>query len=175
MQKEQKQLSRLNRIFKVLAWYQVIGGITGLVVLAWVCNFTMAWNASLAVLMLFIALLYAFSIYCGTKLLKNPVKGLSFSLVNQLVQTIHFGVMGYMFKFISGFSISVRWEPVMYFYFGLEPSSFIIQLGTDELGAFVGVNLVAALLSYYIIHIKDVYTEALLAKEIAGIADIGHN
>lgn len=175
MQKEQKRLSRLNRIFKALAWYQVIGGITGLVVLAWVCNFTMVWNASLAVLLLLIALLYAFSIYCGTKLLKDPVKGLSFSFVNQLVQTIHFGLMGYMFKFISGLSIAVKWEPLLNFHIGLEPSSFMIQFATNELHAFVGINLVAAFLSYYIIHIKDAYTEALLAKEIAEIADIGYN
>lgn len=175
MQAAQKRLSRMNRIFKALGWYQVIGGIMGCVTAAWVANFTYQISVSQLLLLLLIALLYGFSIYCGAVLLKNPIRGLSLSFVNQLLQTVQFGFMGYVFKFISGISISVNWQPVMSLHFGLEPPTFAILFNSDEMYAFIGVNLVAVFLTYYTIHIKDAYTEALLAKEITDIADIGHN
>jgi hypothetical protein len=175
MQAVEKRLSRMNTIFKALGWYQIIGGIIGFGMLAWASTMANGWNNSLLLLLLFIALLYGFSIYCGAVLLKNPVKGLSRSFVNQLLQTVQFGLMGYVFKFISGIAISVKWMPVMSVHFGLEASSFVIQFNSDEMHAFIGVNLVAVFLAYYTIHIKDAYTEALLAKEITDIADIGHN
>lgn len=175
MQAVEKRLFRMNRIFKALGWYQIIGGIAGCLIAAWVANFTYQISAGQLLLLLFIALLYGFSIYCGTTLLKKTVKGLSLSFVNQLLQTVQFGFMGYLFKFISGISISVNWQPVMKFHFGLEPSTFAIQFNSDEMYAFIGVNLVAVFLAYYTIHIKDAYTEAMLAKEITDITDIGHN
>lgn len=175
MQAAQKRLSRMNRIFKALGWYQVIGGIMGCVTAAWVANFTYQISVSQLLLLLLIALLYGFSIYCGAVLLKKPVKGLSLSFVNQLLQTVQFGFMGYVFKFVSGISISIEWLPVMDLHFGLQASSFLIQFNSDEMHAFISVNLVAVFLTYYTIHIKDAYTEALLAKEITDIADIGHN
>lgn len=58
-----------NIKLKILAWYQIIGGIAGLLITIWLLARTGQINGLILLILLFASGLYVFSIYCGRLLL----------------------------------------------------------------------------------------------------------
>ncbi|GEP93806.1 hypothetical protein [Chitinophaga cymbidii] len=174
MRVEHRRLFRLNIIFKALAGYQVLGGMLGFGMLAW--SYAGA-NRFDPLLLLIVAVLYGFSVCCGVLILKKPVAGLHYSFIHQLLQTVHIGWHGYVFKYISGLALSLSWSPFSGSAFSLqaELSRFNISVSGAGGGAFIGINLLAIFLSGYLLYVRESYSEALLAKEITHITDISEN
>lgn len=177
MQLERKRFPRWNIVFKTLAWYQIIGGLIGYGVLVWHCAQLTSVNTTALLLLIGAVVLYGFSIYCGVLILKKPAQGLQYSFVNQLLQTVHIGWYGYVFKYNSGLTLSLTWLPFTdsTLSFNIEFSRLYISINAGGDIAFIGINLFAIFLSYYLLHVREAYADALLEKEITDIADIGHN
>lgn len=96
-----------NLYYKILSLYQTIGGIAGIGLTIWIIITTQMQYFGQYFFTIIAFLLYSFSIFCGIALLKNKNKGLRFSLINQIIQLVNFSILGYGFKYISGFYISV--------------------------------------------------------------------
>jgi hypothetical protein len=148
--------NKINTQLKVLSYYQIVGGIIGLGLTIWLTTTIVSFHWLLLLLFLIAVLLYAFSIYCGFMLLKNIELGLKFSKINQLFQVIHFSILGYAFKYISGihFSIGLALTESLNFQFDLSFSSWEITINDDDLSIIISLNLVALFLIAFIDQLK---------------------
>ena len=96
---------RLKVIVYLIACYQIIGGIAGILQIAVVTSVLIfAAPTSLATLIFVIAtILNSFSIYCGIVLLRGRyLKGFKLSVINQAIQAVSFVMFGYSYNYIAG-------------------------------------------------------------------------
>lgn len=138
---------------KAIAIYQILGGVIGIALLVLVM-FGGEFTVTQEVLRFSIlaGLLYIFSILCGRMLFRNPRKGLRLSLVNQVLQVVYFSIGAWAFQYVAGLRIGVGVDMVggWIFKFRLALSSFHFSAGSDLGQKFVGVNLVALFLIFWL-------------------------
>nr|WP_255710077.1 hypothetical protein [Pontibacter harenae] len=143
----------MSNQLKGLAIYQIAGGILGIALMLWVMfsgEVTITQQALRVAL--FATALFVFSILCGRMLYRNPQKGLKLSLANQVLQVIYFSFGSYGFQYVAGLRVGIGADMVgsWTFKFRLALSSFQFDLGTDTGQKFIGVNLVALFLIFWI-------------------------
>ncbi|MFI5162037.1 MAG: hypothetical protein ACHQHN_12220 [Sphingobacteriales bacterium] len=102
-------ISKKSKIkLKVLGWYQIIGGIAGVLVTIWIVTQLGQVNSWLILIILFVLCLYAFSIYTGRLLLTSRYPtGLKLSIINQAMQILQFAVVGYAFLYVWGLMFTI--------------------------------------------------------------------
>jgi len=143
---------------KFLGFYQIIGGVTGLLISIWALANTLNLTGLGLVLFAFAFALYSFSVYSGKLLLSNSYeKGLILSLVNQLLQIVTFLIMGFGFLYLSGIALFGR----MGYYVGDTGSGFDIgfvfelipkwrfDFASDDHSFELGCNFIAVYLTYF--------------------------
>lgn len=143
---------------KGIAYYQIIGGIVGVVLAIFLFSKVVIITGFVVVFFACIITLYSFSVYCGWALLKGEiVKGLSFSKINQVLQVINFSVLGFAFKFVAGFSVSIGINVTNDFTFisSFSLSEFKLNINRDKEIGEVYINIVAIYLMYIIGKIQD--------------------
>ncbi|WP_276495943.1 hypothetical protein [Pontibacter litorisediminis] len=154
-------MSSKNQI-KALAIYQIMGGLLGIALTIWVM-FGGGVTVTQQVLRfgIFAGLLYVFSILCGRMLLRSPVRGLRLSLVNQVLQVVYFSIGSYGFQYVSGLRVGVGLDMVggWVFKFRMALSSFHFSAGSDLGQKFIGLNLVALFLIFWIERLLERKTE----------------
>ncbi|WP_448701831.1 hypothetical protein ACFGVR_06210 [Mucilaginibacter sp. AW1-3] len=156
----QDKLSRGTTIrLKILGWYQIIGGIAGLILTIWLLVRTETITGLIALLFLTAFGLYVFSIYCGKLLLGNGYnKGLSLSNVNQALQIVNFLFLGYGFMYISGVMLigSIKYGGgfSMGFNFGFN-SIWQFSIHSDDRSFALGVNFVAIYLLFFVANLRE--------------------
>jgi hypothetical protein len=146
----------LYQKIKILAFYQIIGGLIGIGSLCYaLATQTMIGGLFLVLFIAFV--LYTYSIWCGWTLLKNSSKGLILSLVNQISQVIVFILGAYGYKYISGISLLIVLNLTngfnLFLNFGLSSFHFNFNLQTNS--KVVGVNVIAFYLVYFINQVRD--------------------
>ncbi len=101
---------------------------------------------------LFAGGLFLFSILCGRMLFRNTKRGLILSLVNQVLQVIYFSFGAYGFQYVAGLRVGIGVDMVegWIFKFRLAISSFHFSFGSDLDQRFIGVNIVALFLIFWI-------------------------
>jgi hypothetical protein len=138
---------------RVLAIYQLVGGSLGIAFTALVLlqgNMVLTQQVLRGTLLA--AGLYMFSILCGSLLFRNPQRGLTLSLLNQVLQVIYFAFGSYAFQYVAGLRIGVGFDIIgsWTFKFRMALSSFQFNLGTDSGQKFIGINLLALFLIFWI-------------------------
>ncbi|WP_162426688.1 hypothetical protein [Pontibacter pudoricolor] len=137
---------------KAIAIYQIVGGILGIALTVWVLfSGEMVLDQVALRMALFAGGLYVFSILCGRMLFRKPRRGLVLSIVNQLLQVIYFSFGAYSFQYVAGLRVGVGVDMIAgwIFKFRLALSSFHFSLGTDLGQKFIGINLVALFLIFW--------------------------
>jgi hypothetical protein len=132
-----------------LAFYQMIGGGIGMILNTWILINTGYITGGVVFLLFTSYGLFGFSIYCGNLLNKSKYdKGLRLSKINQALQVIKFSVLGYGYKYISGFMLMIGIDITNNFLFTFEfsLSSWRITINSDDLLGIIGINLVAVFL-----------------------------
>jgi len=155
------EISKAIKIgLKTLGWYQIIGGIMGLLLTIYLLAKTGGITGVAMLLYLAAIGLYVFSIYSGRLLLgKRYETGLSFTIVNQLLQIFNFLVLGYGYFYISGAflmgAISVNHTDgfKMGLDFGLT-SKWRLDWNSDDTSFELGVNFLAVYLSYFAYNLR---------------------
>jgi hypothetical protein len=143
---------------KVLGYYQLIGGIAGLVTTFYLIAQTATITGLILILYLIALGLYSFSIYCGIQILKNRKHSLDVSLINQYLQLISFAILGYGFKYVSGLLLSVGVDLTnsfdMKFNVGIM-STWEMNWNTDADKIEFNLNLVALFFIIFIDKLKN--------------------
>jgi hypothetical protein len=104
---------------KILGIYQIAGGVVDLCLVVWVISGLTLTTSLLSILLLVVIGFYAYSIYCGTLLLKKNTSGLNHSLINQFLQLISLSILGVTFQYNSGVFASVGFDMADSFFLGL--------------------------------------------------------
>ncbi len=106
---------------------------------------------------LFAGGLYVFSILCGRMLFRNQKRGLVLSLINQVLQVIYFSFGAYGFQYVAGLRVGVGVDMVegWIFKFRLALSSFHFSIGNDIGQKFIGMNLIALFLIFWIERLQE--------------------
>jgi hypothetical protein len=154
-------MKNLQLKLRLLGIYQIVGGLMGIILTLLMVDF---YNISNFLLVVFALLLFGYSIYCGILLIRKPKKGLRNSKANQILQTIHFSILGYGFKYVSGLFFSLGFDLTDGFliniYFGI--SNWLINANADDAAMNVHLNFVAL----FLIVLIDKWQRELKTKEM---------
>ena len=152
-------LSKSSKIrLRILAWYQIVGGILGLV--ATVLTIVQAGqvNALVIFIILFAIGLYAFSMYSGRLLLTSRYPtGLRLSRINQIAQIPQIAMLGYAFWYVSGLMFAVGIKVIDGFTFDLNfqlMSTWQISIASADRYFILEINTVAIFWVYFINKLK---------------------
>ena len=144
----------LKSRLKGLAYYQIVFGIIGIALTIWLLSQTGELTGLVLLLFIIAGGLYAFSIFCGQRLLKtNTKKALKLSFINQLIQVFNIGVAGYAYSYLSGPAILIGANLTDGFRFTFNMQllpAFQFNWNSDFASFEVGVNLIALGIIYYI-------------------------
>jgi len=144
--------NKKNSQLKALAIYQIAGGLLGIILTLWVLfRGDIVVTQQALRIALFAAALYVFSILCGRMLFRKLRRGLILSIVNQILQVVYFTFGSYGFQYVSGLRVGLGFDMVgsWTFKFRVALSSFQFALGTDTGQKFIGINLVALFLIFW--------------------------
>jgi hypothetical protein len=143
-------------MLKSIAIYQIIGGLIGFFIL-WTIDFS-SLSTNKVVLSIIAILLFTLSIYSGFLLLKNNLaKGINLSIFLNSIQVISFGVLGYVFKFVSGVCIGLNLDLTEDVIVGLlfDVTNFQINGQGSSDALFLGINLIPIIILYFLFKSKD--------------------
>lgn len=132
--------------------YQIAGGAIGILYIIWALIQSFMITGPAAVFYILFVVLYGFSVVCGIRCIYFKKDALQYSIINQLLQVVHFSIAGLGFTYIAGFHASVEIDLTNAIKFGLSASLSNIELtlnGDPELAS-AGVNLVAIAIVYWI-------------------------
>jgi hypothetical protein len=120
---------------KLISWLQIVGGIAGLGLMAYLMLRTGAINGTLLLILLLGVGIYSFSIYSGKRLLTDVDKktGIVLSIINQVPQIIQWSLLGYAFTYASGFQLAIGIANTgLSFGFSIITSSFQMAINSDN-------------------------------------------
>ncbi|WP_034257695.1 hypothetical protein [Altibacter lentus] len=141
-----------------LGYYQIIGGIIGfLLSIALIVKQPIINGISFLIIMIVLGLM-SFSTYCGYLLIKKQLKkGINLSIINQALQIIGFGVLGYGFKYTSGILLGVRIDLTNDFIIGLDLNitSWTLYWNSNFDLSFISINFFAIFILGFIFKVKD--------------------
>ncbi len=139
---------------KILAIYQILGGLIGLVgILHLILKIK-----TIDKIILMIIGFCGFSIYCGYTLLKKDYfKGLNLSIINQLIQVLSFTIFGLTYKVYSGIflylGLDLTNDPTIIYGTGLTMADF--QLDPSSPITEFSINFVALILINIIFNLRE--------------------
>jgi hypothetical protein len=156
-----------------LGVYQVTGCIIGAGVIGW--NLYNDQVLTPVTLSLYggIFLIFGYSAFCGILCLKNKRNALLYSLINQMLQLLGFAILGYAFRYVSGFylSIGLDFSDSFEFDFGVGISSFTLNINKDPQLFKIDINLVASGLVFWIDRLMRIMNHYTDLKEIRTIGE----
>lgn len=151
---------------KLISWLQIVGGITGLGLIAYLMLNLGAINGVILLIICVGLGLFSYSIYTGKTLLRDSNKriGVILSIINQSLQIFQGSILGYTFVYGSGANFSLGYESSTFtFNFSVIESTFQMSINTDD-DFFVGINLIAVFLLVVLVDIWDELNENKLEK-----------
>ncbi|MGN6439654.1 MAG: hypothetical protein ACTHMM_24215 [Agriterribacter sp.] len=160
--------------FVKLGIYQIAGGAIGVLYILWALIRSFIISGPAAVIYILFVALYGFSILCGVKCIFFKKDALQYSLINQLMQVVHFSVAGFGFTYMAGFHVSVTIDLTSDIMFGLNASISNIELtiNGDNEQTLLGINIVAIWLVYWI---DKLMRKAKDENEILVVRQIGND
>ena len=171
---------------KSIGWYQMIGGIYGILSVFYILIRAGTLTGGDLFLVLFTISLFSFGVYCGNLLRKTDVRGLNLSTWNQALQVIQFGVLAITFEFNAGIGVlfGFDWGETFIPDVSISFSGFNFQYHTTDTSHLsFWINIVPILIIYWIDRIeKDIEAQKKIveytikaAKELTESEENKHN
>ncbi len=141
---------------QAISWLQIVGGITGLGLLAYLMLQTGTINGSILLIFLIGIGLFSYSIYSGNRLLSDEKKenGIILSIINQVLQIVQWSILGYGLSYSSGVELTIGLKNMtLNFNFSVINSTFKMAINSDN-EFFIKINLIAVLVIFALADIK---------------------
>lgn len=142
-----------NLSTKLLAGYQVLGGLIGITsTINEILSNPDRLFGLLGLLYVIAIFLFSFSIYSGYKLINSEERGIYYSRINQSLQLIIFAILGYGYSFASGlkFVIGIDTTSETRIFYKYSLSTWRFMIGSDNDSSYLGINVVALILLIFI-------------------------
>src|SRR5258706_13508946 len=143
---------------KIISWLQIVGGVTGIWLVAHLMLQTGTINGPLLLIFLIGLALFIYSIYSGKRLLTDVDKrsGIILSIINQAIQLFQWSMFGYGFSYSSGAEITLGIQGLTFkFNLAVIVSSFKMAINSED-EFFIKINLIAV---FVIIVLVDIFRE----------------
>lgn len=153
MQKTNNLKSRIN----ILAYYQIVGGVIGIIFLVWMVATTFPIQGLNILLYLLMAVLFGLSIWSGWLLIEKRIEaGLTLSKINQILQIFGIAFGGFAYEYVAGIALSpgINLQDGANFTFNFSFSKFELYFNSSKDFARVEFNLVALYLVYFIMKLQ---------------------
>ena len=132
---------------KLVGWLQIVGGLTGLGLVAYLMLQTGTINGPVLLIFMIGLGLFSYSIYAGKRLLtdQHKITGIVLSIINQVLQIFQWSMFGHGFSYSSGgeLTLSIKGLAVN-FHFSAIMSTFKMAINSDD-EFFFKINLMAIL------------------------------
>ena len=153
-------LSKSSKIkLRILAWYQIIGGLCGVLMFLWILIQTDQIHGLSWVIFSIILILYCFSIYSGWLLFGDRlIFGLKLSIINQWLQIVALTFVRFTYMYVAGMELFITIDTANGFNLGIKyylGSEATISFYNEEKPFFIGVNLIALILVGLITKLRD--------------------
>jgi hypothetical protein len=161
------RIKNADLTLKIISWMQIIGGIAGLGLIAYLLLQTDTINGAILLIFLIGLSLFIFSIYAGKVLLinSNKKKGIMLALINQTIQLFQWSMFGYGLSYNTGAEllIGIKSPLSIDFNFGVIIPAFSMSIKSSD-QFFFKINLISVLL---IIVLIDILSE-IKVKNVKG-------
>jgi len=140
---------------KIIGWVQIIGGITGLLLVCHSLLQTEIINGPTLLIFLIGLSLFIFSVYAGNILLSkiNKKRGIVLTVINQILQLFQWSMLGYSFNYSSGIELMIGLKAhSVNFNFGLVLSTFSMSINSSSQFYFK-INLIPILAIIVLVNI----------------------
>lgn len=137
---------------KILALYQIVGGLVGVTLTLFFSNFQVTSFLALIVIPVMVGL-FSFSIYAGSLLFFNIENGLKRSKINLFLQIISFVAFGYAYQYSIGlyFIVGIDFTNSFTFNFNLGIRPLLhLAINSSSPTLSLNINLIAIFLAVYI-------------------------
>lgn len=151
------RIKNTSLTLKFIAWLQIIGGIMGLLFIAYLLLKTETVSGTFLLIFIIGVALFIFSIYSGNELLFNPLakRSIILVLINEIFQVVRCGLFGYSFCYSSGMGVLLGLKGLsIEFNFSMITSQFSMYIKSDN-QFFIEINLVAIFLIVVLIDILN--------------------
>ena len=137
---------------KVLAFYEIIGGLVGIGLTLYIIIKLTAFPTLLLFLLFIAFALYIFSIICGVTLLKNLKSGYKLSRFNQFLQIVNFSMLGFGFHYISGLFMTIGMDLSEHFNINVNwgTSSWNFDFNNNQGINYFSINIIAIIIAIFI-------------------------
>ncbi|WP_430815337.1 hypothetical protein [Carboxylicivirga sp. RSCT41] len=160
------RIKNTKTTIRIIAIYQIIGGIHGIGLICWLLLRTGQINGPLFFIFSLAFFLFGLSIRSGNLLLKKDSlkSGLIFSSILQGLQIIAIGIGGYTYEFFSGAKATIGIEFTNGIGFDLNGalSTFNFHIQASDPDYFIKVNVLAIIILSILI---DIYEKQYNRKE----------
>jgi hypothetical protein len=158
VQKPKKQMNSTLKKLNILGYYQIIGGIIGLLITLYILINQTVLNGPLMVMFLIAIGLMVFTIYCGFLLIKKQYEmGINLSIINQAMQVIGFRVLGYGFLYtsglLSGIIVDLSNDFIIVLNFNL--ATWKMNWNSEPELTYISINFVAIFILKFIFNVKE--------------------
>jgi len=142
---------------KAIGWIQIIGGVYGLGLMAYLMLNTGEINGALLLIFLLGLTFFSFSIYSGKQLItKHTLKvGIVLSIINQVFQIVQFKIAGFGLSYSSGTELLIGFSDSIKFNFAIISSSFKMSFNQDSSEIELMINIMAVLILIVLVDIWE--------------------
>lgn len=156
-----------------LGLYQIVGGAVGILIIIWGIYRIPLLTGLTVLVYLFILLFFAYSIFCGILCLKTKKNALGHSLANQILQIMGFAMMGFAFKYVAGFYLTVGLDLTDSIKWGVSAgiSKFDFNYNNENDRLEIDFNLIAFALIYRIDKLMKKVKEEEANKQVSSIGE----
>ena len=140
---------------QIVSGLQIVGGITGLGLVAYLMLQTGQINGAILLIFLIGLALFSYSIYSGKRLLtdEEKVTGIILSIINQVLQLFQWSMFGYGVSYSSGAETTLGIQgATLKFNIAAIVSTFKMSINTDD-EFFIKINLIAVLIIFVLVDI----------------------
>ena len=155
---------------QIIGWLQIVGGVTGLGLVAYLMLQTGTINGAILLIFLIGLGLFSYSIYSGKRLLTDEEKGtgIILSIINQVMQLFQWSMFGYGLSYSAGAEITLGVQGLTFkFNFSAIVSTFKMAINTDD-EFFIKINLIAILIIFVLVDIWKELKDESGEQEIEG-------
>ena len=143
---------------KIISWLQIIGGVTGIWLVAYLMLRTETINGPILLILLTGLGLFTYSIYSGKRLLTDEGKtaGIILSIINQAIQLLKWSMFGYGLSYSSGAEIVLGIQGLIFkFNLAVIASNFKMAINSES-EFFIKINVIAV---FVLIVLIDIFKE----------------
>ncbi len=145
-------------ILKILGFYQLIGGIIGLVLGIKMLMHTGEFTGPVFLFVLLIFGLYSFSVYAGLITIKLTEKWLLHSQINQIIQFLYISLSGYTYFYVSGIGLFLGFDMTHSFifkihFFIISECNLAYNLNPEKI--VIELNIISFLVLYFINRLEN--------------------